>query len=56
MVIKYRSGRHKDDFSRDVVYTFIKMTYFTACITSLTNICVIVVTSSPRLSFITIIC
>ena len=29
------------DFSRDVVYTFIKMTYFTAYITILTNICVV---------------
>ena len=31
------------------------MTYFTAYITILTNVCVIVVTSSPRLLFITII-
>ena len=36
------------NFSRDVVYTFIKMTYFTAYVTILTNICVIVVTSSPN--------
>ena len=40
--------------SRDVVCTFIKITYFTATITSLTSICVIVVSRYPQLSFINI--
>ena len=52
---KYQSGRHNDDCNRDVVYTFIKITYFTATITSLTSICVIVVSSCSQLSFINII-
>ena len=48
--------RNKDDFSIDAMYTFIKINIFTATITNLTNICVIVVGSCPQISFINIIC
>ena len=48
--------RNKDDFSSDAVYTFINNNIFTATITSLTSICVIVVSSCPQISFINIIC